>query len=82
MECLSRKEIILVYPFPLMSKGESDWSLFPSSPKGEIVGIMIDMLYLMETHSSQMINYSEAKFTHFHEEKILFHVGKSSRTFM
>src|ERR1700686_5158904 len=52
-----------------MSKGESDWLLLPSSPKGEIVGIMIHMLYLMATHSSQMINYSAAKFTHFHAEK-------------
>ena len=50
-----------------MSKGESDWLLLPSSPKGEIVGIMIHMLYLMATHSSQIINYS---------------VEKSSRTFM
>ena len=33
----------------------------PSSPKGEIVGIMIHMLYLMATHSSQMINYSAEK---------------------
>ena len=65
-----------------MSKGESDWLLLPLGPKGEIVGIMIHMLYLMATHSSQMINYSAAKFTHFHEEKSLFHVEKSSRTFM
>jgi len=38
-------------PFPLMSKGESDlvW-LLPSSPKGEIVGIMTYVLYLMATH--------------------------------
>ena len=36
---------------------------------------MIYMLYLMTTHSSQMINYSAAKFTHFHAKK-------SSRTFM
>ena len=42
----------LVCPLPLMSKGESDlewW--FPSSPKGEIVGIMILVLSLMATHS-------------------------------
>lgn len=65
-----------------MSKGESDWLLLPSSPKGEIVGIMIHMLYLMATHSSQMINYSAEKFTHFHEDKSFFHVEKSSRTFM
>ena len=39
-------------PLPLMSKGESDLVLLlPSSPKGEIVGIMIQMLSLMETHS-------------------------------
>ena len=43
------------------------WLLFPSSPKGEIVGIMIHMFYLMATHSSQIINYT---------------VEKSSRTFM
>ena len=37
---------------PLMSKGESDLVLLlPSSPKGEIVGIMIQVLSLMETHS-------------------------------
>ena len=37
-----REENILDRPLPLMSKGESDlvW-LLPSSPKGEIVGIMI-----------------------------------------
>jgi len=37
-----KEENILVRPLPLMSKGESDlvW-LLPSSPKGEIVGIMI-----------------------------------------
>jgi len=36
------EENILVCPLPLMLKGESDlvWWL-PSSPKGEIVGIMI-----------------------------------------
>jgi len=35
-----------------MLKGESDlvW-LLPSSPKGEIVGIMIQVLSLMATHS-------------------------------
>jgi len=65
-----------------MSEGESDWLLLPSSPKGEIVGIMIHMLYLMATHSSEMINYSVAKFMHFHEDKSFFHVKKSSRTFM
>jgi len=39
-------------PLPLMSKGESDlvWLLLPSSPKGEIVGIMMYVLYLMATH--------------------------------
>jgi len=51
----------------------------------------------MATHSSQMIYYSAAKFTHFHEDKSFscrekfthfhedksfFHVEKSSRTFM
>ena len=38
----TKEENNLVYPFPLMSKGESDlvW-FFSSSPKGEIVGIMI-----------------------------------------
>jgi len=50
-ECLSRKENILVRPLPLISKGESDLVLLPSSPKGEIVGIMIHVLYLMATHS-------------------------------
>ena len=42
-------------PFPLMSKGESDLVLLlPSSPKGEIVGIMIQViqvLSMMATHS-------------------------------
>ena len=44
--------IILVRPLPLMSKGESDlvWWL-PSSPKGEIVGIMAKVLSLMATYS-------------------------------
>jgi len=46
-----KEENILVCPFPLMSKGESDLVLFPSSPKGEIVGIMMHVLYLMATHS-------------------------------
>ena len=50
-ECLSRKENILVRPLPLMSKGESDLVLLPSSPKGEIVGIMMHVLYLMATLS-------------------------------
>ena len=47
-----KEENILVHPLPLMSKGESDlvWWL-PSSPKGEIVGIMIQVLSLMATHS-------------------------------
>ena len=41
-----------IHPLPLMSKGESDlvWWL-PSSPKGEIVGIMFQVLSLMATHS-------------------------------
>ena len=48
----AKEENILVHPLPLMSKGESDlvWWL-PSSPKGEIVGIMIQVLSLMATHS-------------------------------
>jgi len=46
------------------------------------VGIMIHMLYLMATHSSQMINYSAKNFTEFYAEKGLFHVEKSSRNFM
>ena len=48
----ANEENILVHPLPLMSKGESDlvWWL-PSSPKGEIVGIMIQVLSLMATHS-------------------------------
>ena len=47
-------EKILVCPLPLMSKGESDLVLLlPSSPKGEIVDIMINVLYLMATHLSQ-----------------------------
>ena len=47
-----KEENILVRPLPLMSKGESDlvWWL-PSSPKGEIVGIMFQVLSLMATHS-------------------------------
>jgi len=48
----------------------------------EIFGIMIHMLYLMGTHSSHMINYSAAKFTHFLEDKSFFHVEESSRTVM
>jgi len=47
-------------PLPLMSKGErSDlvW-LLPSSPKGVIVGIMIQVLSLMETHSDERSQYS------------------------
>jgi len=41
-------------PLPLMSKGDSDlvW-LLPSSPKGEIVGIMMYVLYFMATHLQQ-----------------------------
>ena len=39
-------------PLPLMSMQESDlvWLLLPSSPKGEIVSIMMYVLYLMATH--------------------------------
>ena len=36
----TKEENILVYPLPLMSKGENDLVLLPSSTKGEIVGIM------------------------------------------
>jgi len=32
-----------------MSKGESDWLRLPSSPKGEIVGIMI-LVWLYDTY--------------------------------
>jgi hypothetical protein len=41
------------YPLPLMSKGENEAEdlRLPSSPKGEIVGIMIQVLSLMATHS-------------------------------
>src|ERR1700728_3313933 len=48
----TKEENILIRPLPLMSKGESDlvWWL-PSSPKGEIVGIMFQVLSLMATHS-------------------------------
>ena len=46
-----KEENILVHPLPLMSKGESDLVLLPSSPKGEIVGIMMHVLYLMATLS-------------------------------
>ena len=48
----TKEENILVRPMPLMSKGESNlvWWL-PSSPKGEIVGIMFQVLSLMATHS-------------------------------
>ena len=44
----TKEEDILVYPLPLMSKGESDlvW-LLPSCPKGEIVDIMIQVLSLI-----------------------------------
>ena len=49
--------------FPWCQRGRVIWLLLPSSPKGKIVGIMIHMLYLMATHSSQMINYSAKKFT-------------------
>ena len=46
-----KEENILVRPCPFMLKGESDlvW-LLPSSPKGEIVDIMMHVLYLMATH--------------------------------
>jgi len=33
------------------TQGDSDLVLLPSSPKGEIVGIMMHVLYLMETNS-------------------------------
>jgi len=45
------KENILVCPLPFMSKGESDLVLLPSSPKGDIVGNMMHVLYLMATLS-------------------------------
>ena len=50
-EMYIKEENILVNPLPLMSKGESDlvW-LLPPSPKGEIVGIMMQVSYLMATH--------------------------------
>ena len=51
VECLFRKDNILVNPLHLMSKGESDLVLLPSSPKGEIVDIMMHVLYLMATLS-------------------------------
>ena len=35
-------------------------------------GFMIHMLYLMATHSSEMINYSATKFTHFMKIKVSF----------
>ncbi len=44
-------------PFPLMTKGESDLML-PSSPKGEIVGIMTQVLSLMATHSDDISQYN------------------------
>lgn len=53
MECLSKKQNILVCPLPLMSKGESELVLLPSSPKEEIVGIMMHVLYLMENLSQK-----------------------------
>jgi len=40
-----------------MSKGESDLVLLPSSPKGEIVGIMAKVLSLMATHSGDRSQY-------------------------
>ena len=49
-----KEENILVRPLPLMSNGESDLTwLLPSSPKGEIVGIMMHVLYLMEATCSR-----------------------------
>ena len=46
-----KEKYILVRPLPLMSKGESELVLLPSSPKGEIVGIMRQMLSLMENYT-------------------------------
>jgi len=40
-----------------MSKGESDLVLLPSSPKGEIVGIMAKVLSLLATHSGDRSQY-------------------------
>ena len=37
-------------PFALDVKGGEWFVLLPSSPKGEIVGIMMHVLYLMATH--------------------------------
>ena len=46
-------------PFPLMSKGESDFVwLLPSSPKGDIVGIMIQGWSLMAAHLDERSQYS------------------------
>ena len=39
-----------------MSKGESDL-VFPSSPKGEIVGIMAEVLSLMATYTDDGPHY-------------------------
>jgi len=47
---IAKEGNILVFPLPLMSKGESDLVLLPSSPKGEIISIMMNLLYLMATN--------------------------------
>ena len=44
----TKEENILVRPLPLMSKGERDLVLLPSSPKGEIVGIMMHVSTISE----------------------------------
>jgi len=67
----------------LMSKGESDLVLLPSGPKGEIVGIMRQVLSLMVNHIDDKLwcNKVIFKFMHFHAKKSFFHVEKSSHTF-
>ena len=67
-------------PLPLMSKGESDLVLLPSSPKGEIVGIMfLVWLYVTDvvldgnTHGMalnmmRIKKYAGEKFTEFYAE--------------
>ena len=46
-------------PLPLMSKGDNEVEALrlPSSPKGEIVGIMAKVLSLMATHSGDRSQY-------------------------
>jgi len=56
----------------------------PSSPKGEIVGIMRQVLSLMANQTDDKLYCSKVifRFMHFPAEKSSFHVDKSSRTFM